>query len=177
MPWLWLFGASGAGKSAAGFELYRQLAAEGRRVGFVDLDQIGICLPDDDPVRGPIKAANLHSALRSFAEVGAEGVVVAGDVSGPPMQRILDLSAEAPPRTVRLRASAGEYERRLRRRGAPASVIARAKAHDTRFPRAGDIDVDTEGRDVAEVARAIRCALPDWPRAKAPRTGRVEPLR
>jgi hypothetical protein len=34
-PWLWLFGACGAGKTATGFELYRRLGAEGHRVGFI----------------------------------------------------------------------------------------------------------------------------------------------
>lgn len=97
VPWLWLFGASGAGKSAAGFELYRQLGAEGRRVAFLDLDQIGMCLPDNDPIRAPIKTANLQSVLRNLAAVGAEGVVVAGDVSGAPMQRILDMRGQGHP--------------------------------------------------------------------------------
>jgi adenylylsulfate kinase-like enzyme len=40
-PWLWLFGACGAGKTATGFELYRQLGAEGHRVGFIEIDQVG----------------------------------------------------------------------------------------------------------------------------------------
>jgi len=47
----WVCGASGAGKSVAAWALFEALAAEGVRVGYVDIDQLGMLYPaaGDDP--------------------------------------------------------------------------------------------------------------------------------
>lgn len=162
-PWLWLFGACGAGKTATGFELYRQLGAEGHRVGFIEIDQVGMCLPDDDPIRAPIKTENLVAALRNFRAVRAEGVIVSGDLAGPPMQQLLDRCGARQPALVRLRASQRESERRLRRRGAPSQYIEWSHSYDTRFDRGADVTIDTSQLTVAEAAARIRSELPAWP--------------
>ena len=160
--WLWLFGPCGSGKTAAGFELYRQFRGEGRRVGFIELDQLGICLPDSDPVRAPVKTANLLAALQNFHGMGAAGVIVSGDLAGDPMDRVLRTAGEHAPALIRLRATTEEYEARLRRRGAPSSYIAWSRSYDATFARAGDIDVDTSGLTVEQVAARIRNQLGRW---------------
>jgi hypothetical protein len=162
-PWLWLFGACGAGKTATGFELYRQLGAEGRRVGFIEIDQVGLRLPDDDPIRAPIKTENLVAALRNFHAVRAEGVIVSGDLAGPPMQQLLDRCRARPPALVRLRANPRESERRLRRRGAPPEYIEWSHSYDTHFDRDADVTIDTSQLTVAEAAARVRSELPAWP--------------
>jgi hypothetical protein len=163
-PWLWLFGACGAGKTATGFELYRQLGAEGHRAGFIEIDQVGMLrLPDDDPIRAPIKTENLVAALRNFHAVRAEGVIVSGDLAGLPMQQLLDRCGARQPALVRLRASPRESERRLRRRGAPPEYIEWSRSYDTHFDRDADVTIDTSQLTVAEAAARVRSELPAWP--------------
>jgi hypothetical protein len=162
-PWLWLFGACGAGKTATGFELYRQLGAEGRRAGFIELDQVGMCLPDDDPIRAPIKTENLVAALGNFHAVRAEGVIVSGDLAGPPMRQLLERCGARQPALVRLHASPRESERRLRRRGAPPEYIEWSHSYDTHSGRDADVTIDTSRLTVAEAAARVRSELPAWP--------------
>ena len=45
MARMWIYGPCGVGKTATGLALYEEMAAEGRSVGFPDLDQLGVCLP------------------------------------------------------------------------------------------------------------------------------------
>jgi len=53
---LWLCGPPGAVKSAVGWALYDGLARSGTRAGFVDIDQLGMCLPaPPDPERFRLK--------------------------------------------------------------------------------------------------------------------------
>jgi hypothetical protein len=162
-PWLWLFGACGAGKTATGFELYRQLGAEGHQLGFIEIDQVGMCLPDDDPIRAPVKTENLVAALGNFHAVGAAGVIVSGDLGGPPMQQFLDRCGARQPALARLRASPRESERRLRRRGAPSEYIEWSHSYDPQAGRDADVTVDTSQLTVAEAAARIRSELPAWP--------------
>jgi hypothetical protein len=72
---LWLCGPPGAGKSAVGWALYEGLARSGPRVGFADIDQLGMCLPapPDDPQRYRLKERNSQpeAALRLVAAESA----------------------------------------------------------------------------------------------------------
>ena len=79
---LWLCGPPGAGKSAVGWEIYDGLARSGARVGFVDLDQLGMCLPapPDDPQRFRLKERNLSAVAANFREAGCDALVVSGDL-------------------------------------------------------------------------------------------------
>ena len=65
--WLWLYGPPGVGKSTTGFELFEQLIERGDRVAFVELDQIGMCLPAPVAARSAAKADNLLGMLDNFA--------------------------------------------------------------------------------------------------------------
>jgi adenylylsulfate kinase-like enzyme len=43
LPVFWLYGPSGVGKTTTAWALYEQLAREGVRTGYVDIDQLGMC--------------------------------------------------------------------------------------------------------------------------------------
>ena len=65
---LWLCGPPGAGKSAVGWALYAGLSRSGARVGFADIDQLGMCLPapPDDPEGYRLKERNLSAVAGNF---------------------------------------------------------------------------------------------------------------
>jgi hypothetical protein len=174
---LWLCGPPGAGKSAAGWALYDGLARSGARAGFVDIDQLGMCLPapPDDPQRFGLKERNVSAVAANFRAAGCGALVVSGD---------LGLSGAVSPRTVhgaslavcRLRASPVELRRRLTARGAPdlaADSLREAEELD-RSPSA-DACVDTDGLTVAEVARLVRERCGGWPRIADVRADKTAP--
>jgi chloramphenicol 3-O-phosphotransferase len=121
-----------------------------------------MCLPDEDPLHLEIRSQNLLAMLKNFHDVGADVVIVSGDLPGEPMDRILTRCGSQPPTLVRLRAHDDEYERRLVQRGAPRSYIEWAHAYDVQFDRAGDLSLDTSSLTVAEAAAQVRAAMPAW---------------
>lgn len=162
---LWLCGPPGAGKSAVGWVLYDGLARSGTRAGFVDIDQLGMCLPapPDDPERFRLKARNVSAVTANFRQAGCGALVVSGD---------LGLSAAISAGTVpgasltvcRLRASPGELRRRLLARG--ASDLAEGslqEAEETDRSMLAGASVDTDGLTVSEVARLVRERCGGWP--------------
>ncbi|MGH9210970.1 MAG: AAA family ATPase [Acidimicrobiales bacterium] len=88
LPVVWLCGPPGVGKTSVGWQLYRRGAADGRRIAFVDVDQLGICYPEraGDRGRHRLKARNVDALRRNFAAAGAECLIVSGvvdAVTGP----------------------------------------------------------------------------------------------
>ena len=171
-PWVWLYGASGVGKSAIGFEVFEQLARAGRRVAFVELDQIGMCMPHSRPGRAEAGADNLLGMLENFAAAGADGVVVSGDIAGPAMDRVLDRSPVRP-MLVRLRANHDVVVERLHRRNSPQYAEG-SRTYDEDFVvPAGDLDVTTHPASVEELAAAIVERVGPW--APRPTVAVAEP--
>src|SRR5215475_9394177 len=124
VPVLWLCGPSGVGKTTIAWQVYRDLARSGQHVGYVDIDQLGMCFPEPaaDPGRHRLQATNLDTVVTAFAAAGARCVVVSGVVH-PTEGVYRDVVPHAELTVCRLRADAGELERRLtERRGAPAMV-------------------------------------------------------
>lgn len=80
IPELWLCGPPGVGKSTVGWEIFSQLTRAGIEVGYIDIDQLGMCLPEaaSDPGRYRMKAQNLGSVVANFRAAGARCVVVSG---------------------------------------------------------------------------------------------------
>lgn len=166
---LWLCGPPGAGKSVVGWALYYGLARSGARAGFVDLDQLGMCLPapPEDPERFRLKERNASAVAANFRAAGCDALVVAGD---------LGRSTAISPGTVpgasltvcRLRAAPDELRRRLTARGAPD--LAAGSLQETEEPdlsSLADACVDTDGLTVAEVARLVRERCGGWPPGRA----------
>ncbi|MBP2336941.1 broad-specificity NMP kinase [Saccharothrix coeruleofusca] len=77
-PVLWLCGVTGVGKSAVGFDVYRRVLRTGRRVAYVDLDQLGFLGPA--PADHGVRARNLAVLWGTYRAAGAEAVVVVGPV-------------------------------------------------------------------------------------------------
>lgn len=157
---IWICGAPGAGKSVAAWALTGVLAAEGRAVAYVDIDQLGMLHPeaDDDPDRHRLKAEALRALVPGYLEAGAQTLVVSGVVdagSGPraTLGRDVDLTLclLSPDPTVL-------YERILAR-GWGASDAGDAVAEDEALRTAPFVDVriPTEGLSVADTA--VRLAV------------------
>jgi hypothetical protein len=158
--WLWLYGPPGVGKSATGFELYRQLVARGDRIAYVELDQIGMCMHAPLLARSAAKADNLLGMLDTFAAAGADGVIVTGDIVET-MGDVLN-RARARPLLCRLRADDDVTLERLAIRRSLEYAMP-SDAYDVYEPPAGDLEITTHPRTVREVAAAIVEQLGPWP--------------
>ena len=162
---LWLCGPPGAGKSAAGWDLYTALARSGARAGFVDIDQLGMCLPapPGDPERYRLKERNLSAVAGNFRAAGCAAVIASGDLGSSP--GISPASIPGAAVTVcRLRASQDELRRRLSSRREEPDFVASAlrQAEELERTSFADVCVGTDGLTVAEVARLVRKRC-GWP--------------
>lgn len=163
---LWLCGPPGAGKSAAGWALYAGLARSGARAGFIDIDQLGMCVPSspDDLRRYRLKERNLSAMAGNFRVAGCDAVVTAGDLGPSP-----GLSAGTVPGAFlticRLRVPAEEQRRRLTSRGQGPDFIAGALRQAEELDRTSFADacVDTGGLTVAGVAQLAQERCGGWP--------------
>lgn len=167
MPWLWLYGPPGVGKSATGFELYEQLVGRGERVAFVELDQIGMCMPAPVAQRSAAKTDNLLGMLDNFTAAGAHGVVVCGDIVET-MSELLSRADERP-LLCRLRADDDVTVARLTIRESVHYAMS-SSAYESFDVPAGDLEVITHPLGVDDVAREILARIGAWP----PRPGVTE---
>lgn len=175
---LLVYGATGAGKSAAGFEVYLRQLRTGVAAAYIDLDQIGFMspLPPGDQGSHQLKARNLADLWRAYHAAGARRLVLSGAV---PDQRAAALYAGALPAAgvtlCRLHAGPAELARRISLRGQGLSwpqpgdpLIGQSEAHlrlvaeqsaaeaeELERSGRGDLRIDTDGRTVAEVADQI----------------------
>ena len=167
---LWLCGPPGAGKSAAGWTLYAGLARSGARAGFVDVDQLGMCLPapPGDPERYRLKVRNLSAVAGNFRAAGCAAVVASGDL-GPSQAISPGTIAGASLTICRLRAAPDELRRRLTSRHEGPDFLADALRRAENLDRSSFADacVDTDGLTVAEVARLVRERCGGWPPGRA----------
>jgi chloramphenicol 3-O-phosphotransferase len=171
-------GATGVGKSAAGFEVYLRQLRTGVAAAYIDLGQIGFMspVPADDPGRHRLKALNLANLWRAYHAAGARRLVLSGPV---PDERAAAVYAAALPAArvtvCRLHAGPAELARRISRRrqglswpqpgdpliGQPEAalrlVAAQSAAEAEALERSGlgDLRIDTDGRTVAEVADLV----------------------
>jgi shikimate kinase len=173
LPVLWLYGPPGVGKTTVTWELFRRLADEGRPVGYVDIDQLGMCYgpptaedwapePAGDHGRHRLEARTLDAVLQNFRDAGVHGVIVPGVVH--PVHGVLeDLVPHAALTVVRLRADRSELVARLDARNNPfddrEGTLACAEALDRDDGRPA---FDTTGLTVVEVADHIRTRT-GWP--------------
>ncbi|HEX6451854.1 MAG TPA: hypothetical protein VF060_20615 [Trebonia sp.] len=172
-------GATGTGKSAAGFEVYRRHLAAGKTAAYADLDQLGFCHPDldGDPGRHRLKAGNLAALWRTYHARGARLLVATGPV--PDSQTLDAYTAALPSADVtvcRLHASPAELLRRIESRGrgeswsqpgdplrgqlaerlreAAASAATEAELLDR--AAVGDVSVDTSALTIEQTADQLQ---------------------
>ena len=166
IPVLWLCGPPGIGKSTIGWEIFTQLIQAGIAVGYVDIDQLGICYPEpaSDPGRHRLKAQNLGAVVANYRAAGARCVIVSGVVD-PGRGVPADLIPRAVITVCRLRAGRDELRQRFLGRGGQAGlldeVLSQADAMDA--SDVADVWVDTSGLAAAEAARLVRERIAGWP--------------
>ena len=183
---LLLFGATGVGKSTAGFQLFLRAAGAGRRTAYVDLGQVGMCrpAPPGDPRNHRLKARNAAALWRVYREVGVQDLVLVGAAES---RRVVDgytAGLEAASVTIcRLRAGADALRRRIMLRGAGegswpepgdplkgrstawlARVAEEAAAESEALDRAGTggLSIATDDLTAGETAAAVASAA-GWP--------------
>jgi adenylylsulfate kinase-like enzyme len=174
LPVLWLYGPGGVGKTTAGWRLFARLGADGIPIGYVDIDQLGMCYaaptpdhwspePASDPGRHLVKARTLDAVVANFRAAGARGLIVSG-VADPARGPEVDLVPGAELTLCRLRAEPAVLRRRLTIRGRPTDEVDDALREARTLDRARLTDpvVDTTGRTVDDVLRSVR-DLTGWP--------------
>ncbi|MFC0531816.1 hypothetical protein [Phytohabitans kaempferiae] len=170
-PVLWVCGPPGVGKTTVAWEVYAGLAAAGVEVGYVDIDQLGMCYPEPagDPGRSRLAAANLGAVVAGYRAAGARAAVVSGVVD-PAREAHADPIPGIALTTCRLRASADDLARRLvarqGHRDTVAQALAEAEALDAND--IGDVCVETSGLPVDQVVRLVRERTAGWIAKTAP---------
>jgi hypothetical protein len=182
---LLICGATGAGKSSAGFQAFLRLRRAGIAAAYLDLDQIGFCpAGPGDPAGHAIRAGNLAAIWQAYRAAGAQRLVAVGRVGDARAAAIYAAALPAASLTLaRLHASPAELTRRVMLRGRGGGswpqpgdpllgqpepvlrrVAAEAAAQAGQLERAGlgAVRVDTDGRPVPEVARLL-LAQSGWP--------------
>jgi hypothetical protein len=95
---LWLCGPPGVGKSTVGYELFVAIYRTGRKAGYVDADQVGMCHPasSDDPHNHTLKAPKVGAVWRNFqaearypTRLGVP-VVMTSSCRAPPLSAMLE---------------------------------------------------------------------------------------
>jgi hypothetical protein len=166
---LWICGPAGVGKSTVSWRLYTELADSGTPVAFADSDQLCMCYPAPagDPGRQQVKALNAGAMIPNFRWAGARCVIVNG-VLGPAGLET-GLLPDARVTICRLRARAGEVERRLTARDGRRDGLDELRQQvrdeirlldESSF---ADACVDTTGVQAGDVPGLVRAACPDWP--------------
>ena len=165
LPLLWLYGPSGVGKTRVAWEIFERLGRTDAQVGFVDIDQLGMCYgpptpenwvpePADDPGRHRLEARALDAVVANFRSAGARGLIVPG-VIDPARGVETGLVPNAAVTTCRLRAEPDELTRRLTARDGAAADPARELAQAVILDRSSGPVVDTTGSPVSEVADRV----------------------
>ena len=192
IPFLWICGPSGVGKSSVGWEVFTQVRAAGVTVAYLDTDQIGFCrpAPQGDPDHDVLRSRNVAALWPNFLAAGARAMIVSGILETPAGVRMFTAAVPGASVTVvRLRAAPATLRERIFWRsqgggpqlpgdqelhGATAerltavweeSVAATATLERLRI---GDVCIDTDGRSVRDVARAILAQAPGWSFLRGP---------
>lgn len=168
VPFLWLSGTSGVGKSTVGWQIFNDVHRSGIATALVDADQLGLCYPApaDDPHNHALKARNLAGVWSTFRAAGARCLVLSGIVDAADQVRAY---ADAVPGTAlthcRLRVREDGLRERIERRGwrVERADEAVALAESLDHIDAADLRVDTDDRSVAQVASLVRERAGGWP--------------
>lgn len=157
MDVLRLAGVPGVGKSAVAWALSRELAGERTPVGYVDIDQLGMCYPapPGDVERWTLKEDALARVATQFRREGVERLIVSGVAA-----------ADAPPPagiastfSVWLDADEGTRRERLHPRGWTSERVEAVLAAGTREASAAHPDwlrLDTSDHALRETVSTVR---------------------
>ncbi|MEV5891341.1 hypothetical protein [Nonomuraea fuscirosea] len=185
VPVLWFSGATGAGKSTVGYEVFSQIVRTGVRAAYIDVKQIGALrpAPHDDPDLRRLVAGNLAAVWAGHRAAGARCLIVSG---GPDTDDVIRARAGLLPKVdltvCRLHAAPATLAERIRLRAggqmpqlpgdelkglgpqALDRVAERAAAEAEALERAGsgDLRVETDGRAAQDLAALVRERALPW---------------
>ena len=168
VPFLWLTGPSGVGKTTLGREIFRRLGESGVAVAYVDADQVGMYwpVPEDDPDMHRVKARNVGEVWRVYRAAGARCLVLAGGIDSAEQAKLYVDELPGMALTIcRLRVPGEELRGRFLGRRWRAEIVEQilgeAEAFDrTRF---ADLCVDIGGTTVEEAASLVMERAGGWP--------------
>jgi hypothetical protein len=174
LPFLWLCGPIGVGKSSAGWEIFSQLRKEGIKSGYADADQLGLCYPcpDDDPVNQRVKSRNVGAVFKAYREAGARCLILVGTVySAEEVAMYSDQVPDSALTVCMLLADSSVIEQRFLQRGWQPHKVNEAIREGAELDRAdfASFRVDTTNHSVKEVAQMVRAQAGNWP-GLAPRS-------
>jgi hypothetical protein len=181
-PGLWLCGPTGVGKSTVAYEIFVAIHRAGRKVAYVDADQVGMCYPapSDDTHNHSLKALNVGAVWRNFRAADALSLIVSGAIrSDDELQLYREQLTDVSLLVCRL--SIGEEELRarlgMRSAGYGPPVPGRTKwrtAHPESVREAihelpllekttfADLIVETDGLSPIDVALRVREQAGGW---------------
>lgn len=174
LPVIWVCGAAGAGKSAAAWGLFEEFAAAGKRVAYVDIDQLGMLYPaaDDDPGwHHAVKGEALAALVPGYVAAGAQLLIVSGvtdPYEGPgthlPPNTDLTLCLLSPDPDV--------LRKRVLERGWSQADADEAAAENAVLQAAPFVDgrIDTTALSVAETVARLRDFAPVEDQARETRS-------
>lgn len=179
IPFLWLCGPSGVGKSAVGWEILGQLHRDGIAAAYLDADQVGLChpAPAGDPDNHRVKSRGLGAVWPVLRAAGARCLILSGSVERRDV--VHDYAEQVPGSALtlcRLRVGPDELRARFVRRGWMTEPVEEAVREADRADVAdlADLCVDTDGLGVAEVAGLVRERAGRWPRVAGLSTASAE---
>lgn len=163
VPVLLITGPVGVGKTSVGAEVSELLGRAAIPHAFVDMDHLRWCppAPPADRFNVALGLRNLAAVWANYRAVGARRLVIADVLEA--REALASFEAAVPGaaiQVVRLRASVGTLTGRVRQRETGENLdwylhrTAELAAQMER-DRLEDLVIDTDGRGVVEVARAI----------------------
>ncbi|YCK39249.1 hypothetical protein ACNF49_35915 [Actinomadura sp. ATCC 39365] len=180
VPLLWFSGATAAGKSTVGYEVFGRVHRSGVRAAYVDLRQIAALRPSTEEEGRRLRAHGLAALWDGYRAAGAGCLVVSGGAdSDETVRACTRLLPGLTPTVFRLHASPATLLERVLLRGrgggpatpgdelrglGPAAlraVAGRAAREAAALDRAGagDVRLDTDGRPPDEVAAQVMAHL------------------
>lgn len=161
-------GTVGSGKTTVAEAIGELLVDRGVPHALVDLDQLRLSWPPPcgDRFNHAMELRNLRSVAANYRAAGALRLVLAGVIEHRSAVQEYERAVDCAVRVVRLRAHPGTLVDRLhdRHRHDPNGLswhLARAPELDAILDRAGvaDVEVDTTGRPIADVAADLLSAV------------------
>ena len=156
LPVLWLCGAPATGKSTVAWQVFSDLADQGLRVGYLDIDQIGMLQPppDADPCCHRFKVDNLAGMVRNYRSAGTQVLVISGVIDAEHGHDFAEAAVDADITFCHLTVDEPTLRGRLAARGWPCEAADEAVVMMRGLADAAFVTtvIDTTGRDPAALA-------------------------